>query len=58
MLHVGAKGGRYYIDMLTGSNMTRLSVDAGLSADDILSAYEKDLVDSGFEDKRRKFLLY
>ena len=54
----GVHGGRYDVDLLTGGNMTRLAVDRGMSVDDILSAYEQDLAGSGFEERRRKCLLY
>ena len=53
-----AAGGRYDIDLLSGGNYTRLAVERGETADTILAAYDKDLASSGFEAKRRKYLLY
>jgi len=45
------------IDRLSGSNYTRLAIDAGASADAILAEFRADLALSGFAATRRKYLI-
>lgn len=45
------------MDRLSGSNYTRLAVDAGASADEILAEHARDLAASGFEATRRRYLI-
>ena len=45
------------IDRLSGSNYTRLAIDAGASIDAILAEFRSDLASSGFAATRRKHLI-
>ena len=51
-------GERFWIDMLTGSNLTRLQIDAGASPDEIMSLWRTEGGLDEFEALREPFLLY
>jgi uncharacterized protein YbbC (DUF1343 family) len=48
--------GKYFIDLLLGSDQPRLRLDAGEIVDQILFDWEEDV--RAFEDRRQPFLLY
>ena len=51
-------GSRYWIDMLTGSNITRLSIDSGLSASQIIAKWHGVGGLDAFLKVRARYLMY
>ena len=46
------------VDILSGSNFTRIAIDEARPVDSIMSHYSLELQKSGFMEERKSFLLY
>lgn len=51
-------GGRFWVDMLTGSNLTRLQLDAGASPAEIVDMWHTEAGLDDFMSLRKQFLAY
>lgn len=48
--------GRYFLDLLTGSDQVRLMIEAGYSAEEIEASWQDEV--EAFKEQRRPYLLY